>query len=576
MTEKEVTIVKNAVLDATEAYVDARLEVLDYVKTQIGTVINYVQGKYTKIIPRGNENPHDQNWYEYNKNTYTYFLTSDTSVQLGKNYYKYKNDKKYYHNVKCDDGRVTYNNVLSVGNTPFPANSVVFLIAPNAQFSNQFILGKLDDTPIHMTAGSIDIGNGNFVVTDQGVMTARQGTFEGTVQGSTIIGGEINIGNGVFTVDQYGNMIATTGEIGDLILGGGSLYATGYAYITQNKLVSATKRASVTKLITSFIPANMGLLSNFKLTLDYDVVIDVGRTATVKLQRKSGSSWIDVTGESYPLNTSTSGTVDFGTTFGNNNRTTYRIVIVFDAITGTYNQRYRCTIHTTDKAIMTALTTEGYYGKINSSNAIISGITLSSGAIDSTDEYQSDGFYLSENSLIINDDGFDLLTYSPYGTDSSYYHAGLFVGNDDHYTDVGIVLSKNSNNYLYLQNDGYYEIYVNGTPTYGSLINGSDERIKEDITPLEVELSKNLINKTNTYKFKYKNIDGYHYGVIAQEARKVLDNLGENNARLEYGAGNTNIEDQRNVNYQEYIPPLINCYKDLQKRVEELEKRTSK
>ena len=98
MTQNESNIIKNAVLDATEAYVEAKLSMSDFVKTQIGIVESYVE-----------------------------------------------RNKKYYHVVKCDNGRVTYNNVLSVGNIPFPANSTVFLIAPNAQFSNQFILGNMMD-----------------------------------------------------------------------------------------------------------------------------------------------------------------------------------------------------------------------------------------------------------------------------------------------------------------------------------------------------------------------------------------------------------------------------------------------
>ena len=75
-----------------------------------------------------------------------------------------RSDKKYYHTVRCNATRqnpkgITYNNVLSVGNSPLPANCVVFLVAPNAQFSNQFILGQLDDTPVNITAGSIALGD---------------------------------------------------------------------------------------------------------------------------------------------------------------------------------------------------------------------------------------------------------------------------------------------------------------------------------------------------------------------------------------------------------------------------------
>lgn len=116
MTQNEVSIIKNSVIDATEAYVEARLSVLDFVKTQIGVVLSYTR----------------------------------------------KSDKKYYHKVKCNatsgTSGIVYENVLSVGNIPLPVGSVVFLIAPNAQFSNQFILGKLDTTPAHIEGGSIMLG----------------------------------------------------------------------------------------------------------------------------------------------------------------------------------------------------------------------------------------------------------------------------------------------------------------------------------------------------------------------------------------------------------------------------------
>ena len=133
MTLNEVNIIKNSVLDATEAYVDARLSVADFAKTQIG-------------------------------------VTEGTPTPV---------HGKFYHTVVCNatsnTAGVTYHNVLSVGNTPFPDGSVVFLIAPNAQFSNQFILGKLDDTPVHITGGTINIGDGNFVVDEDGDVTIKKG-----------------------------------------------------------------------------------------------------------------------------------------------------------------------------------------------------------------------------------------------------------------------------------------------------------------------------------------------------------------------------------------------------------------
>lgn len=136
MTENEINILKNAILDSTEAYVEAKLAMSDFVKTQIGIVHSYE-----------------------------------------------KRNGKYYHTVKCDNGRVTYNNVLSIGNIPFPLNSTVFLISPNAQFSNQFILGRLGDTPSSTIGGSINIGNGTFVVESNGNMISRAGTVNGSFEG---------------------------------------------------------------------------------------------------------------------------------------------------------------------------------------------------------------------------------------------------------------------------------------------------------------------------------------------------------------------------------------------------------
>lgn len=117
MTQNEVNIIKNSVLDATEAYVDARLANANFVKTQIG-------------VTKGNPT---------------------------------KNAKgKYEHTVVCNktagSSGTTYTKVLSVGNIAFPKESVVFIIAPNAQYSNQFILGKLDSSPANIVGGEIHIG----------------------------------------------------------------------------------------------------------------------------------------------------------------------------------------------------------------------------------------------------------------------------------------------------------------------------------------------------------------------------------------------------------------------------------
>lgn len=91
-------------------------------------------------------------------------------------------------------------------------------------------------------------------------------------------------------------------------------------------------------------------------------------------------------------------------------------------------------------------------------------------------------------------------------------------------------------------------------------ISGSDQRIKENITDLDIDLSLNLIDATEPKRFKYKNKEGIHYGMIAQEARELLDNLGEGESELEYPLG---VGDTMAINYAEYIPPMINYIKYL-------------
>ena len=99
---------------------------------------------------------------------------------------------------------------------------------------------------------------------------------------------------------------------------------------------------------------------------------------------------------------------------------------------------------------------------------------------------------------------------------------------------------------------------------------GSDRRIKNDIQPIPIDLSVRLIDGTETKSFKYKNATVRTYGMIAQEARELLDSLGETDTDLEYSMGNTNIPDQRNINYTQYIPHLINYVKDLRSEIDEL------
>ena len=583
MTQDETSIFKNAVLDATEAYLEARLSVADFVKTQIGVVISFVQGQYTLVVPTGNENPSEEGWCVYNKSTHTYSLSTDTYVHNNRNYYSYQNDKKYYHNVSCDNGRVVYNNVLSIGNTAFPEDSVVFLIAPNAQFSNQFILGKLDSTPINIEGGSINIGNGNFIVDSNGIMTAKNASFEGA-----ITGGSIDIGDGNFVVNSNGSMTATSGRIGGFTLDDNYLFALGVVYLRSNDTVTTPSQESYHAVLSSFAPSdlgiNAGIMSDFTITFKYRTTQSASRGMTLWLQSYNDlTGWTTVQQENLSIS-SNDQTLTFNHNFNNNDTTNYRIyLIIYSTTSSTYQQSVRYSIYT-NEVVKTALTTDGYNGKINSSSGIIGGIDFSTGRMSSMGS-DYNGFEIDNDSieirsldnysslLVNNQTYFKFCKSYSWASGAEYPVKGLFVATDSSVVDTTLTLYKDSNNLLNLGSDGYYSYINNGTTYSGYLGSGSDKRIKEDITLLENKISKDLIDNIKTYKFKYKNNDGYHYGVIAQEVRKELDKLNEKDVLLEYGIGDTNIKNQRNVVYQEFIPHLINYVKDLQAQINELKKR---
>ena len=81
------------------------------------------------------------------------------------------------------------------------------------------------------TGGSLNIGNGNFIVDEDGNVTAKNGTFSGTIladkisgkvssgnivdtlNNKALVGGSLNIGNGAFVVDSKGNVTIKNGNI---------------------------------------------------------------------------------------------------------------------------------------------------------------------------------------------------------------------------------------------------------------------------------------------------------------------------------------------------------------------------
>lgn len=178
MTNEEVNLLKQAILDSTEAYVDTRFERLPFVKTEIGVI----EGVGTN---KGNK------------------------VRLN----------KVVINGEVKKEGILYDNVLSVGNIIFPNGSIVYIFVPNAQYNNMFIMGQLDDTPANIKGGTINIGNGSFMVDSNGNVTMTKG--------------QINIAN---------NFIVN--DVGDIKINGSLYMKTPYDGEGMNWKVISTKYES--------------------------------------------------------------------------------------------------------------------------------------------------------------------------------------------------------------------------------------------------------------------------------------------------------------------------------------------
>jgi len=156
---------------------------------------------------------------------------------------------------------------------------------------------------------------------------------------------------------------------------------------------------------------------------------------------------------------------------------------------------------------------------------------------------------------------YDVLTWMPAGIDVNGY--GRFE--DDVRVTGGDVVVRNSSNDIvaFMDQDG--NGYFSGdVTTYGAT---SDERLKENIEPIDNALAKVL--EINGYTFNYKdNPEKRLPGVIAQEIEKVLP-------EVVYNVDNVNgdEEEYKAVRYAHVVPLLIEAIKELTGKVNDLENR---
>ena len=153
MATNNMKLIKEAIQETTETYVDQYMKNATFVKTEIGVVIGKGSHKGNKITIKQDK------------------------MGIQKN--------------------PIYDDIMSVGNIIFDDGCVVYVFIPNGQYNNMFILGQLDDTPANIKGGTIKIGTPN-----------AKGEYPYTV----LSDGSLDIGYGKFTVSPTGN-VHFSGEI---------------------------------------------------------------------------------------------------------------------------------------------------------------------------------------------------------------------------------------------------------------------------------------------------------------------------------------------------------------------------
>lgn len=190
---------------------------------------------------------------------------------------------------------------------------------------------------------------------------------------------------------------------------------------------------------------------------------------------------------------------------------------------------------------------------------------------DYSNPYADSGMRINMSTGVVKSKIMCLVGNAASSTNHDAYFRGIRVMPPQYtYEDTFIWVMGDTDDFSNSIRISSYDIakITNGSWSYVSF-SSSDRSQKENIKPLDVALSIEFINKTSPKEFKFKNLEGRHYGMIAQDVRELLDDLGENDSLLEV-VHKEKDGDIHDLNYHEYIPHLINYVKDLRAEIEAL------
>ena len=144
----------------------------------------------------------------------------------------------------------------------------------------------------------------------------------------------------------------------------------------------------------------------------------------------------------------------------------------------------------------------------------------------------------------------------------------VFSGSSAISSSQGIVLDVNNNLGIGVNEASdlplAYKLVVSGSiKATGTVVQGSDERLKKDIAPIDNALSR--INHIDGVFFKYKDSGDKSVGFVAQQIQKVLPEVvsEDNNGYL-------------GVNYSGVTAVLVEAIREQSSIISDLESRLSK
>ena len=340
----------------------------------------------------------------------------------------------------------------------------------------------------------------------------------------------------------------TGGYLGGLSISNNEIYKIGDKYYKKQSSYVVNKNKVTRRTIFTFVPKELYVSeSTFKIEVyinSRSTTTSTSRSLTYLLQSWTGSTWytVETINALYGI-----GGYIFNTEFSNTDSTKYRIRM--EVGSDNFRDILTYSVFSNDIKVV-SLSTKGIYGDVY-------------GSLHGSGDFPSasiGAFSIDNDGISGFNDKSDTLGNAS-SIDLDFY--GLTIDRDDTNRVSAYASSSTAN----------IDRTYNGTVYHPSWTT-SDERVKENIEELDPSLSKKLIEATETHKFKYKGADGTHYGMIAQEARKLLDSLGEEDSKLEHSMEisekNAVIDDQRTIDYHEYIPHLINYVKDLRNELNQV------